>query len=393
MSLIPWTFPPDWAQPMLERLEWRTDVIQARRAEEQRRALRLGPRQVLEFGLTAELAARRHLEAVLWSNGGAGEWAVPLWFDGLDLAAPLDAGATAIPLDPALRQFTVGDYVLLLGRDTRTFELIEIASVAGAIGLADPTTLVWPAGTVAYPARRARIDGEINLSLFHGQARVTRVRFECIEPAAWAASAGATTYRGHPVFDLPPVWIEDPGLSLEQQLAVLDAGTGPVDVEDLAELPIPRQTGRFTLLGRAEIDAWRQRLFALRGRQVPLWVPSWGQDLALVATAGAADTTLDVEWAGVTEHLFGDPNRRDIQIELHDGTVYRRRITGAEEISSSVERLTIDSALGAEVLPAEVAAISWLVLMRQESDAAEIAWWTGEVVDTVGTFRGFRHGE
>src|SRR5690606_14439274 len=99
----------------------------------------------------------------------------------------------------------------------------------------------------------------------------------------------------------------------------------------------------------------------------------------------------DVAWMGYTEYLWGDPNRRDIRIQLTDGTVLYRRITGAMEIEAG-ERLSIDEPLGVDVPPEGFALVSWLMLMRQESDAAEFAWWRGDVVDTATTFRGFRHG-
>lgn len=386
-----WSWAPDWSDRMLERLEWRTDVLQAYRGEEQRRALRLGPRQAVEFGVTAEGDARRHLEAVLW-NWGARVFAVPLWFDGLELDAPLAAGATAVAVDPALRQFAAGELIMLLGETSRDVEVLEIDALGAGIDLVSPTTRDWPAGTRVFPARTARIDGDATLPRFTGAVSSARMRFEMTEPAAWPASAGATTYRGQPVMEERPDWSGSPELRLQRKLAVLDDNTGRVVVEDEARMPLPQLRTRHTLMGRAEIDAWRARLFALRGKQGPIWVPSWAEDLVLVATVGSSGTALDVRWTGYTQYLQGEIHRKDIRIELFDGTVLYRRITGSTELDADTERLVIDAPPGQTIEPADVALISWLALMRQESDAAEFAWWTGDVAETAATFKGFRHG-
>jgi len=386
-----WTWEPDWSRRMLERLEWRTDVLPAYRGEEQRRALRLGPRQAMEFDVTVEGDARRHMEAALW-GWGAQVFAVPLWFDQLALEAPLSAGAEEIPLDPGLRQFAAGDMVMILGKTSRDHEVIEVASVSGSIDLATPTSRDWPACTRVFPARAARLDPNVAVPRFTGRVSSVRLRFEMVEPAAWTADAGATTYRGYPVFEVLANWAEeDPALELARKTLYLDAGMGPVNVVDEAQIPIPRLRGRFTLTSREEIDAWRRRLFALRGKHGAIWVPSWSEDLVPVALVASNANSIDVAWLGYTEYLWGDPNRRDIRIQLTDGRVLYRRITGAMEIEAG-ERLSIDEPLGVDVPPEGFALVSWLMLMRQESDAAEFAWWRGDVVDTATTFRGFRHG-
>lgn len=381
----------DWNAGILERLEWATDVLTSYRGEEQRRALRIGPRKGLEFSVMATGAQRRILESALW-NWGARVWAVPVWWDGTEATAPVALGATTVALDTTTRDFQADGLAMLLGSSAVDFEVAEVLAVnATSITLKRPTTRAWPAGTMVYPARAARLDPSVTLDRFTGDTSTARLRFLAVEPDVWPANAGAATHRGYPVLEVRPNWTGEPQLTLERKLNILDTVSGTRRVVDEAQQPNAAQAMRWTFTSRAEIDAWRQRLHAMRGKHGAAWVPTWAQDLEVVATVGDSELAISVAWLGYTRYLQLDPNRRDIRLELANGTVLYRRITGSTELSATVERLNIDAALGVTVQPADVVAVSFMMLARQESDAAELAWWTGEVVDAAGTFRSFRN--
>lgn len=383
-----WTWLPDWSAGMLERLEWRTDVIQAYRGQEQARALRINPRQTVEFTVTAEATERRLLEATLW-NWGARVFAVPLWYDAIELTADLPIGSTTIPVAGTYRDFRTGSQALLMNGSTS--EVVEIATSGATITLARATTKAWTGGTRLYPLRSAVIDGSASLSRFSGVASTVRLRFEMTEPAQYTANAGATTYRGYPVLTDRPDWSEEFSLSMDRKLSVLDANTGRVNIEDIAQMPMTTQLMRWTLTDRAEIHAYRQRAFALRGKQGRLWVPTWTDDLTLATATASADTNIDVTYCGYSDYLVGAINRRDIRIELQNGTAIYRRITGATRLNATTERLSLDSAIGADLNPTDIAQICYLALCRPDSDAVELAYFHGEVADTALTMRSMRH--
>ncbi|WP_428999856.1 hypothetical protein, partial [Stenotrophomonas maltophilia] len=85
------------------------------------------------------------------------------------------------------------------------------------------------------------------------------------------------------------------------------------------------------LWGRAEHTWFRSLLYTLGGRRTPIWVPSYASDLKPVAAVAGGSTSLSVEWAGYTLFGKGQPNRKDVLIELRDGTKLCRRITNAAE--------------------------------------------------------------
>ncbi|WP_098495053.1 hypothetical protein [Collimonas sp. PA-H2] len=57
---------------------------------------------------------------------------------------------------------------------------------------------------------------------------------------------------------------------------------------------------------------------------------------------------------------------------MTDGTVLYRRITGATEISTTVERLAIDAVLGRTVTVSDVQRICYMTLCRQDQDEIEL---------------------
>lgn len=386
-----WAWPPDWAAGILERLEWRTDVLQAYRAEEQRRALREWPRRSLEFTTMAVGTSRRILEAALW-NWGARVWALPFWPDGLDLAAPLAAGATTIPADTATRDYQPGGLAILMGEDPRVSEVVEVEEAQPAqLVLARPTTRAWPAGTRLYPARPATLDDQVALPRFDGETATARVRFAMVDPQVWDTAAGDPTHRGLPVLELRPNWTSEPDLQLERKLTELDGGTGLVYREDQADMPLTRQRLAYTAVTREEIDAWRKRLHAMRGKQGSVWLPTWSRDLVVAAQVADNALAIDVEWAGYTVFHKRDPNRRDLRLQLRDGTVLYRRVTASTELDANTERLAIDTSLGVTVAADDFVLVSFMALSRNEADAVELAWWNGQTVDTRLAMRSFRH--
>lgn len=386
--IVLWNWRPDWSQGMLERLQWYTDVLEMGRGEEQRRSLRINPRQFLEFGATIEGNDRQIMESILW-NWGARAWAVPLWYDGQQLAGTLAIGATSIPLNPTSRGYQVGELVVLTNGTPSVYEVVEVGSLSSSIGLARPTQQTWPVGTLVYPARPAIIENIAQLGRFTGQIASLRLQWRMLEPTTWAAAA-TPTYRSSPVFELKPNWIEDPSLALERNVTVLDASVGLTTITDRAEMPLTTQRMRFSHVTKAAIDTWKQRLWALRGKQVAIWVPTWSDDLTVVAQIGDAALNIDVRWLGYTKYLQLDPGRRDIRIQLNNGTIYYRRITGSTEVSPTVERLSIDSALGTTVNVSDIALVCFMALSRSDSDTHEIAYFQGDVADTVFSARAFR---
>lgn len=384
----PWLYRPDGE--VLERLEWQTDVIPAFDGSEQRIELRTYPRRGFEFQSAVSDRDRREAENLLYS-WQANVFALPIWMDTEVLTASLPASSSSIPVTTSGSDYHVGGLVGLMS-DPRTFELLEISSVGGSsIGTTQPTASTWAPGTLVFPMRTVRMQESQRLARFTGGDAYGRIIWSCVDDSA-VSPASETTYRSFPVLTLKTDWTEDLAQDYGRKLKIFDPGVGKRFWEDESELPSLLQTHRWALDGRAQIHAFRQWLYARKGRLTAFWVPTWARDFLVVDDIGSSDTTIDVEHSRYADLIDQAVNRRDIRIELLDGTVFYRRITNCTEISGSVERLTIDSSLGQAVDNDEIALVSFMHLARLDADAAEINWWKWDFAESALTFRGFRNG-
>lgn len=387
--IVAWTFAPDWSSGVRERLAWATDVMSSDERDEQRRALRLSPRRSFSSRLVVDGRERSLFEMMLRGWGGR-VWALPIYSDIQLLQSPVTLGATSITCSTTGRDFRAGGLAMLRGDSAFRSEVVQIDTVSsGSITLLRPTQGAWPAGTRLYPVRTARLAEQPRVRRHTDQAAGVDTTFDLVEPSDWPA-ATLPTYRGSPVLEAAPDESRELSTSFERALYVLDNVCGIPFSLDSANEAFGVREHRWVLDGINERSAFRSLLYALRGRQVSIWVPTFADDIRLLETIGSSSLVATIENIGYARFGLGQRGVLDIRIELHDGMVLYRRITNAAAIDEDEEQITIDSALGQAVAPADVRRICFMELMRGQSDEVEIQHHTDvEGVATSGlTFVG-----
>lgn len=370
--IIAWTFAPDWADGVLERLTASTGIMQSESAVEQRRAIRLAPRREFEVPILLEGRERQLLDQALFGWGDR-IWAIPIWPDIQLLATSVPVDAVFIPCAVQHLDFRAGGLALLRGDDAFTYEAIEVEGVTAlGLELARATQQTWPAGSRLYPVRTAQLLEPPTPKKLTDQLISAQVRFLVMEPCDWPEQMPATLYRGRPVWDRRPDDSEDLTNAAERLMLSLDSGLGIPQFTDTANRALALLGQRWIDQGRAQRAALRSFIYAMRGRQKTVWVPTHMSDLSLIAAAASTATSIDIANVGYTRFASAKAGRRDIRIELHDGSVFFRRITASTELSADIERLAIDEAFGRVVLPSEVMRISWMSLCRFNGDSIEI---------------------
>lgn len=370
--IIGWTFAPDWGDGVRERLTWSTDILQSESAKEQRRSLRQTPRREFEAPMYVEGRERQLLDLALhgWS---ARTWALPLWHEIQLLQVGIPAAATFIPCETIALDWAEGGLAMLRGESAFASEVVEVEEIwANGLVLKRGTQQAWGPGTRLYPVRSAQLLEEPRLTRLTDMLISADVRFLVVEQSDWPAAMPLTTYRGWPIYDQRPDESEDLTSSLARLLLTLDNGTAIPQYTDTANRGLAVRGHRWIDLGRAARASLRSFLYAMRGRWSAVWVPTHADDLTLVSTVTSVATTIDVAQVGYSRFSNGSPGRRDIRIELYDGTVFHRRIINGAELTPEIEVLTIDAAFGRQILPDDVSRISWMNLMRFDSDVQEL---------------------
>lgn len=375
-----WTIAPDWSNGITETLTWLTDVQQSISGNQVRQQVRNAPRRQWEFSVVAQGQDRRVMELMLY-DWSARVWLMPVWPDVTFLTSPVIAGSLRIAVDTTGLDYVVGGLALLWSSSTQ-FEIVEVASLpAGAVVIAQPTANAWPIGARIYPCRTATLTDYPQVPRGSSNIASGQIRFQAAEPCDWPAAAPGTTYLGLPVLESRTDEPKDLGASYGRVVVTIDNDIGIPEIDDPSGQPWITQEHCWRLTGRGDRAAHRSLLYWLAGRGNAVWLPSWADDVLLVSPVPANALAMAVEWAGFTRFGALQAGRRHLRIEMIDGTIFYRTITGSIELNTSQEQLSFDSPFGIQINPSSVRQISWMMLATLASDSIEIAHET----DSMGT--------
>lgn len=369
---IMWPCLPDWSNGVTESIAFLSDVMQAGTGAQQVRAGRDVPRRSFAFQSKMYQDARRIVDAFCFDTGMK-QFLLPIWPDAQLLGAPLAAGADSIPCSTAGYDFAAGAQAMLWS-DTNTWELVTVQAIAAdSITLTGATANAWAAGTRLYPVRKARFQDFPKFTPGNDELATLQANVLLDEPCDWTAAwPSAATYRTLPVLEWRGNEANEPGNEFDRSGGTVDYETGPVYYFDMPGMPFRLQAQEFVLVGRTDHTAFRSMLYALNGRASLIWVPSWGNDAKLQQPVADNALQISVNWSGYNQFGYLQANRRDLRIELYDGTVFYRRVIGNADAGDH-EVLQLDADLGVAVDPSAVRQINWLTVCALASDVVQIS--------------------
>lgn len=368
----------DWQGGFTERLEWLTDVLTMRDGGEQRVRLRADPRRsfefdVLEYGNGGQL----DLLMNIWQSR---VYAVPVWTDKAQLAAPIYPGDTVLAVSTADLDYHVGG-LAIVGSPTGATEALEIQSLtADTITLKRPVLAHWPAGSWIAPARLGRLPAQQAVNRPTAAIAQAKLRFELEDLASTVAATNSPIqYRGHDTLLRHPNRVEDVSVDYQRLIDVFDHETGTPAVIDIPNRAFIVRRYQFLFADRADLTAMRGWLAARGGRQMPFWVPTWERGIEAAHPFSQDATEILVQTRGFSTYYQAMPGRQDVAFLHNDGTWYLRRITAFEYVDGVVERMRIDAALGVACAPSDFRIVCFLELARLESDTVEMFFETDRV--------------
>lgn len=388
VRILAWFPRPNWDTPLIERWEWLTNVITSRNRKEQRIKLRESPRRQLEYSLLVKNNKERQLVENLLYAWQSRVFGLPIWTDQEFISVQLIAGTTVIPCSTFTRDYVVDGLVALLNETD--YEIGTITEVgADYVRINTPLLKTWEAGTKVAPMRTARISDKQSFVRHTDTILGMTVQFKLDEEDSTIPLVETVSYRSYAVLEVKPNWDEEITSEYMRDLTLIDYSTGRVLGDDTSGIGTITHKYHWMAGTRSEVYALKQFLFSRYGKLIPIWVPTFSHDLEVVTTIGSASTEIVVINVTYTRNVAQGIQRRDIRIQLNNGTIFYRRILTSTEDGVN-ERLILDTSLGILVEPTDIFSVSFMSLCRLEADSIEASWETDSVMLISALFRTLR---
>lgn len=355
--------------PIVERLLFFTQVMEALDGSEQRIALRRAPRQ--QFDLTFVVRdgeSRQRIENLMfdWQDRVFG---LPMWHEPAQLSAPASAGQFSVNVSTtSFADFRVGGLAIVF-RDSQSFDALEISAIGpSSLTFTSPLVNDYPVGTAVFPLRTAIAQGFMQNRRYAGDGEEIGIRFLVIDNDVNLANTSAfATLNGKVLLD-DLNFADSLEETLERRVTIIDNETGVVSQRSVWDKS--KRSSSKTFFSKTRQRTWevRQLLHALRGRQVSFYMPNRAKDLTPVQPLLNGTNTMTVANTGYARFVQSRSPRNLIRVNLLDGTQIIRTIVGAAEIDPSQELITLSATWGSTITPAQIDRVETLELVRIDTD-------------------------
>ena len=380
-------FAPNWTSGVEETLSFRTSLTRSWDGTEQRRSLRAVPRRRMSYTALLTGLETQRLDNLLYGWQGR-FFAVPLWAEPASLLVDAAAGDTVLTFNSANRTFAAGG-LLTLWRDSSVNEVREIVSIVGnTVTLRSPLTGAWTAGSRVYPTMVSALATEVQTRRFTESVLETALSFDG-EPSSnfYPVTKGtAPTYQSEELYIDYANWADGIETSWESDRLTIDQGSGQFRLAQRSGYGTPTKSHNWTLRNHGEVFQYRQWLQRREGRAQPFYCPTGYVDFTLAVDANLNDNAIDVEGNGYDLFSNSAAMRRDVAIQLKNGTVICRRITAANPNVNGTIKLQLDAAVGVAFARSDVKRISLLGFFRLAGDEVTLNWLAEGVAQAQAGF-------
>ncbi len=366
-------FPFEPETPLIERLQFLTDVFIHKDGTEQRVSLRKAPRQVFDMKLRREDGVERQQVDFLLFDWQSRVFGLPMWHEPTPLTGDVTAGATSINVqDTTLSDFRVGGLAIIYESETK-FDALEVTAVGPtSISFNTPVTQDYSAAAgirvmplrtaiTSQPAKESKY--AVNLCDFDLTMRVLDNDVDLSDLTGWP------TYNSKILLSDPNAITGTLDGLIERELTVFD-GSGGGKFSQVSTWNRARHSSAKTFVSTTRSRLWaiRKLLHALRGRQVSFYLPTFTKDVTLASLYLSGSPAITIVNVGYTRHAKQRTPKLDLRIILNDGTTFTRTVTNSSEVDASTEQLTLSSVIAQNIAPGDVARIEFLEKVRIDSD-------------------------
>jgi hypothetical protein len=350
----------------LEALEFTTDVLRARAAEQRVRLTDI-PRRSFSHNYRLDPMQYERARALL-RTGLPGPFWLPEWAEAV--AMPVSAAQTVFNVDTTVRQYAVGGRVAVVANGAG--EVLEITDVAPGAVTVDTGPVAGHAEALVAPAFEAFAPGGMRTAHDVDGIYLSAVEWQLFEGPDWGAGfTPSSTYRGDPLLDVCAEIGDSPiQEAIERALEVVDSGIGRPYFDDVLSSAV-QTLGASWMPYDAEIMALRRWFYYLRGRQRAFWLPAWNRGVRLVANVAGGAGSIVIESIGFAD-AYGSG---DVFFRMADGTVHTLQVGSAVD-NGVTETLTLVGTAPA-IVAADVRTSCLMFRVRLAADRIEFAHMAG----------------
>lgn len=385
-------FPPNWDKPVIESLEWKTDVIRSYDGSEQRRQLRQVPRRSFEYSMMLSCEKAAMFEAYLWGWQHR-DFALPVWTDVTRTVGTMNEGATGCTVEStSLLGFAVGHYALLYS-DVKTFEVVSLIGVTeNTLTFAAGTFYAWGSGVKVYPVVLGHLGGAVQTARHTSKVvTVGSIAFQTSGHNTYPnipSIAAPVVYDGHEVYMSTPNWKDTITHDFSREFDTVDAGVGALGYYEHEKVTRIVKPFGWVLGNRAKINEFRGFMGRLAGQAKSCWMPSWNDDFTLAASTEVNTKHLmSVKGVWFNRFVGVDSSHDRLMITMPDGsTVFRRIVAMTPNYATDSTQIEFDTPLVSTISVGDNPKLRLLLRCRLATDKIVLPWVTDRVSNPQTTF-------
>lgn len=373
---------PESGQAYLEHLQWLTNVLKKMNDTEQRISVRKSPRQSFEWDVVLADGNERNRVETLLFDWQASVFGIGMWHELTRATVAISVAAITINVaSTANADYRIGGLVLIYSSQT-SYDVLQLqAMTATTLTFTTGTVGSYPVGTSVLPLRTALAETSIPGARYPVNAGRLAVKFHVNDNDANLGSTAAwPTFNSKVLLTGGNVVKGTVAESYERELVVLDPGAGLIDQQSPSDRHRRRSSQTFRTANQAGLWDVRQLLWALHGKQVSFYLPTFAVDMELTDPLAIGSALMNIKYIGYTQFVRNRQPKNLVRIVLTDGTTIIRTIIGSTiAIANVKETITVDATWAANVAVASVSRIEYVEKVRQDSDDVTIQYLAGDL--------------
>lgn len=381
--------PPNWADPVVERLEWMTDVLPGFDTSEQRVRLRKNPRRTFSYSFAVAGIEAQRLRMKLHETSGSGMW-LPDWTDPRHLALSYPAGSggptgeieiddiTGLLADRTVAGQTVEGTWVIFWRSPSDYEvhrIIKIFSADNEIRLETPLAAAWNKGDRLFTLCQGVLRRPIRFTEHTTSVVSGSITFPCQTDVDvdWPWDVTLDQYQSLDVWDDPPNRREAFQSDWRRDFSIIDFDTGIYRAFDRSAFENINHRCTYSMLDVAAVRRFRGFLFRRSGKLQPFWSVFSTQDVNLVFDLGGGANSIIIDDIGYTAAFANGNPAGAVYLKTIDGTRFYMTVQSSAVNAPGQEEITFIEFFGQPIAKADVKLLSFLYQMRLNHDQVELA--------------------